>query len=58
VDFYFVFSKVKTQAGQHQVLYDYDASTSALRKLYPTLGTVETRPAWRRKDEVRPKPTT
>ena len=53
-----MFSKVKTQAGQHQVLYDYDASTSALRKRYPTLGTVETLPAWRRKDEVRPKPTT
>jgi len=58
VDFYFVFSKVKTQAGLYQVLYDYDASTSALRKLYPNLGTVETVPAWRRKNEVPPKPTT
>ena len=52
VDFYVVFANVKVRAGLHQIIYDYEASTSALRHLYPNLGTIETRPAWGRKDEA------
>ena len=50
VDFYVVFAKVKLRAGLYQIIYDYDASTSALRHLYPSLGAIETRPAWGKKD--------
>jgi len=41
-----VFSNVKTHAGLYQVIHAYAESTSALRKLYPNLGAVETLPAW------------
>ena len=46
VDFYVVFAKVEVRAGLHQIIYDYEASTSALRHLYPNLGSIEARLAW------------
>lgn len=52
VDFYVVFASVKVRAGLYQIIYDYEASTSALRQLYPNLGAIETLPAWGRKDEA------
>lgn len=47
VDFYVVVSRIKLRWGIYQLNYDYEGATTALRRLYPTLGTIETRPAWR-----------
>jgi len=52
VDFYFVVSKIRVQWGLYQIIYNYEESTSALRHLYPNLGTIETQPAWGRRGEA------
>ena len=52
VDFYVVFSKIKVRWGLYQIIYNYEESTSALRHLYPNLGTIETQPAWGRRGEA------
>jgi hypothetical protein len=48
VEFYLVFSRIKSRWGIYQLAYDYEGATTALRRLYPALGTIETLPAWRR----------
>lgn len=47
VDHYVVFAKIKMQWGVYRVAFDQEGATAELKRLYPTLGVVDARSAWR-----------
>jgi len=50
VDYYGVFSRIKLRWGLYRLAFDLEGATAAMKRLYPSMELIPTRPAWRDHD--------